>query len=123
MVNTKFIIINFASNFALAEKVYEHITTFMTNKMAHEKDNIVVEIVKDKDKNKTIKEIKETLQKYLDSDESYANHTISEFDNILTVGIPKSIFEISNSKFCEICGFQMSNEEELLVHRRCHGIF
>ncbi|MGD1834915.1 MAG: hypothetical protein ACPKQO_04260 [Nitrososphaeraceae archaeon] len=121
MVNTKFIIINFASNFILTQKVYEYISTFMTNKMTIEEDNIVIEIVKDK--NKTIKEIKQILQKYLNSDNIYENHKISEFDNILTVGIPKSIFDISNSKFCEICGFQMSNEEELLVHRRCHGIF
>jgi hypothetical protein len=43
-------------------------------------------------------------------------------ENILTVGIPKDIDEISNLLMCEICGWRVTTEEELLIHRRTHWI-
>ena len=123
MENTEFLIINFANNTTLAKKVYDYVSNILTNKMKLENDNIVIGLEKNNSNRTTKKEIKETLQKYLKSNEIYNDLQISEFDNVITIGIPKSIFEITDSKFCEICGFQMTNEEELLVHRRCHGIF
>ena len=82
---------------------------------------IVLSIFDEQDK-QVIKQIRSLLQEYLESFKIYKNHKIIELENILTVGIPKDIVEISNLVFCEICGYGMSSEEELLVHRRSHGM-
>jgi len=65
--------------------------------------------------------IKEILRNYLDS-HNLTRYQIIELENILTVGIPKNIDEISNLLMCEICGWRLTTEEELLVHRRTHWI-
>ncbi len=119
------LIINFAGDIDLANNIYNY---FISNSIIQEKieikieeDNIVLSVYNEQDK-KVIQQIRSLLQVYLDSFKIYKNHKIIELENILTVGIPKDIVEISNFVFCEICGYGMSSEEELLVHRRSHGI-
>ncbi|MGZ5470421.1 MAG: hypothetical protein ACXWE0_01985 [Nitrososphaeraceae archaeon] len=123
--NQNILIINFAGDIDLANNIYNY---FISNSIIKEKieitieeDNIVLSLFNEQDK-KVIKQIRSLLQEYLDSFKIYKNHKINELENILTVGIPKDIVEISNLVFCEICGYGMSSEEELLVHRRSHGI-
>ena len=118
-------IINFAGDIELAHNIYSY---FISNSIINEKieikieeDNVVISILNEQDK-KIIKQIMSLLQEYLDSFKIYKNHQITELENIITVGIPKDIADISNLVFCEICGYGMSSEEELLVHRRSHGI-
>ena len=118
-------IINCAGDIDLANNIYNY---FISNSIINEKieikieeDNLVISIFNEQDK-KAIKQIRSLLQEYLDSFKIYKNHQIMELENIITVGIPKDITEISNLVFCEICGYGMSSEEELLVHRRSHGI-
>ena len=123
MPNQNFLKINFAGDIILANNIYNY---FISNSIINEKvkledDNIIISINSEYDKN-VIKQIRSLLQEYLDSFKIYKNHKIIELENILTVGIPKDIVEISNLVFCEICGYGMSSEEELLVHRRSHGI-
>ena len=65
--------------------------------------------------------IKEILRNYLDA-HHLSRYKIMELENILTVGIPKKIEEISNLLMCEICGWRLNTEEELLIHRRTHWI-
>jgi hypothetical protein len=119
------LIINFAGDVDLTNDIYNY---FISNSIINEKieikieeDNIILSIFDEQDK-QVIKQIRSLLQEYLDSFKIYKNHKIIELENILTVGIPKDIVEISNLVFCEICGYGMSSEEELLVHRRSHGI-
>ena len=120
-------IINFAGDIDLANNIYN---SFISNSIINEKieikieeeDNLVISIFNVKDKKEVNKQIISLLQEYLDSFEIYKNHQIIELENIITVGIPKDIAEISTLVFCEICGYGMSTEEELLVHRRSHGI-
>ena len=123
--NQNILIINFSGDIDLANTIYNY---FISNSIINEKiaikieeDNVVISIFNEQDK-RVIKQIKSLLQEYLDSFKIYKNHKIIELENILTVGIPKDIVEISNLVFCEICGYGMSSEEELLVHRRSHGI-
>ena len=123
--NQNILIINFAGDIDLTNNIYNF---FISNSILNEKieikieeDNIVLSIFDKQDK-QVIKQIRSLLQEYLDSFKIYKNHKIIELENILTVGIPKDIVEISNLVFCEICGYGMSSEEELLVHRRSHGI-
>jgi hypothetical protein len=120
------LIINFSGDIDLANNIYNY---FISNSIKNEKieikieeDYLVISIFNEQDK-KAIKKIRSLLQEYLDSFKIYKNHKIIELENVITVGIPKDITEISNLVFCEICGYGMSSEEELLVHRRSHGIF
>lgn len=123
MPNQNFLKINFAGDIILANNIYNY---FISNSIINEKvkledDNIIISINSEYDKN-VIKQIRSLLQEYLNSFIIYKNHQIFELENIFTVGIPKDIVEISKLVFCEICGYGLSNEEELLVHRRTHGI-
>jgi len=123
--NQKIMIINFAGDTDLANNMYNYfISNSIINKKIEikiEEDNLVISIFNEQTK-KIDKQIRSLLQEYLDSFTTYRNYQISELENIITVGIPKDIAEISTLVFCEICGYGMSSEEELLVHRRSHGI-
>jgi len=123
--NQKILIINFAGDTDLANNMYNYfISNSIINKKIEikvEEDNLVISIFNEQTK-KIDKQIRSLLQEYLDSFTIYRNYQISELENIITVGIPKDIAEISTLVFCEICGYGMSSEEELLVHRRSHGI-
>lgn len=123
MHNQKIYKINFASDVALANNIYNY---FVSNSKLNEnikleEDNIIISTGREDD-GKVNKQIISILQEYLNSSKIYNNYQILEFDNVFTVGIPKDIVEISKFVFCEICGYGLSNEEELLVHRRSHGI-
>jgi hypothetical protein len=123
--NQKIMIINFAGDTDLANNMYNYfISNSIINKKIEikiEEDSLVISIFNEQTK-KIDKQIRSLLQEYLDSFTTYRNYQISELENIITVGIPKDIAEISTLVFCEICGYGMSSEEELLVHRRSHGI-
>jgi hypothetical protein len=123
MCNQNVLKINFAGDIILANNIYNHFISNSTinEKVKLEEDNIIISINREHDKN-VIKQIRSLLQEYLNSFIIYKNYQIFEFENIFTVGIPKDIVEISKLVFCEICGYGLSNEEELLVHRRSHGI-
>ena len=121
--NQNFLKINFAGDIKLTNNIYNHFisNSILNEKVKLEEDTILIPIDKENSKN-TIKHIKSLLQKYLNSFRGYENYKIFEFANVITVGIPKNIVEISKFVFCEICGYGLSNEEELLVHLRSHGI-
>jgi len=123
--NQKILIINFAGDTDLANNMYNYfISNSIINKKIEikiEEDNLVISIFNEQTK-KIDQQIRSLVQEYLDSFTTYRNYQISELENIITVGIPKDIAEISTLVFCEICGYGMSSEEELLVHRRSHGI-
>jgi hypothetical protein len=123
--NQKTLIINFAGDTDLANNMYNFfISNSIINKKIEikiEEDNLVISIFNEQTK-KIDQQIRSLVQEYLDSFTTYRNYQISELENIITVGIPKDIAEISTLVFCEICGYGMSSEEELLVHRRSHGI-
>ena len=117
-------IINFSGDIDLANNIYNYFisNSIINEKVKLEEDTIIMYIDREYDNN-VIKQIKLLLQEYLNSFKVYKNHRIFEFENIFIVGIPKDIAEISKLVFCEICGYGLSNEEELLVHRRSHGMF
>lgn len=123
MSNQNILKINFAGDINLTKNIYDYFisNTIVTEKVKVEEDTIIIPINSEDTKN-TIKQIKSLLLEYLNSFIIYMNYQIFEFANVITVGIPKDIVEISKLVFCEICGYGLSNEEELLVHRRSHGI-
>lgn len=123
MFNQNILKINFVGDITLANNIYNHFisNSIINEKVKLEEDNIIIFINREYDKN-VIKQIRSLLQEYLNSFIIYKNYQIFELGNVFTVGIPKDIVEISKLVFCEICGYGLSNEEELLVHRRSHGI-
>ena len=121
MVNVVNILINFAGDVFLAEAVKDYLSSkdfILDIHMTPNKDEISISI-QENNIRKGNKLIKEILRNYLD-EHNLTKYNVSEFENILTVGIPKKIEEISNLLMCEICGWRLNTEEELLIHRRTH---
>lgn len=121
MVNVVDILINFAGDVFLAEAVKDHLLSkgfILDIHMTPNKDEISISI-QENNIRKGNNMIKEILRNYLD-EHNLTKYNVSEFENILTVGIPKKIEEISNLLMCEICGWRLNTEEELLIHRRTH---
>ena len=123
LVNMPYIVINFAGDVLLAQAVKSYLSyqdVVSSIHMIPEGDEISVSLEKNNERNGN-RLIKEILRNYLDS-HNLTRYKIMELENILTVGIPKKIEEISNLLMCEICGWRLNTEEELLVHRRTHWI-
>lgn len=121
MVNVVDILINFAGDVFLAEAVKDYLSSkgfILDIQMTPNKDEISISI-QENNIRKGNNLIKEILRNYLD-EHNLTKYNVSEFENILTVGIPKKIEEISNLLMCEICGWRLNTEEELLIHRRTH---
>jgi hypothetical protein len=117
------IIINFAGDVLLAQAVKSYLSSHEVVSsiyMIPEGDEMSISLEKNNERNGN-RLIKEILRNYLDS-HNLTRYEIMELENILTVGIPKKIEEISNLLMCEICGWRLNTEEELLVHRRTHWI-
>ena len=123
LVDMENIVINFAGDILLAQAVKNYLTSqkvVSTIFTEYETDELSVSLDEDNKRN-GMRIIKEILRNYLDS-HNLTRHQIIQLENILTVGIPKKIEEISNLLMCEICGWRLNTEEELLVHRRIHWI-
>lgn len=117
------IVINFAGDVLLAQAVKSYLTSHKsvsTIYMTPENDELSI-FFQENNKKNGMKIIKEILRNYLDA-HNLSRYQIIQLENILTVGIPKRIEEISGLLMCEICGWRLNTEEELLVHRRIHWI-
>ena len=118
----EYIVINFAGDVLLAQAVKDYLTSqkvVSTIYMVPETDELSISF--EENKRNGMKIIKEILRNYLEV-HNLSRYQIIQLENILTVGIPKRIEEISNLLMCEICGWRINTEEELLVHRRIHWI-
>jgi hypothetical protein len=116
------ILINFAGDVLLAQAVKRYLSTQNVVSSIYvmpEGDEISISLDKIEGSGNML--IKEILRNYLDS-HNLTRYRIMELENILTIGIPKKIEEISNLVMCEICGWRLNTEEELLIHRRTHWI-
>ena len=123
LINLAYIVINFAGDVLLAQAVKSYLSSqdvVSSIYMILESDEISISLEKNNQRNGK-RLIKEILRNYLDA-HHLSRYKIMELENILTVGIPKKIEEISNLLMCEICGWRLNTEEELLVHRRTHWI-
>lgn len=123
MENVVDILINFAGDVFLAEAVKDYLSSkgiILDIHMTPNRDEISISI-QENNIRKGNNLIKEILRNYLD-EHNLTKYNVTEFENILTVGIPKEIEDISNLQMCEICGWRLNTEEELLVHRRTHWI-
>ena len=117
--------ISFAGDEILAQDVYRYLLSRFGFSSYINTEIIEDEIRITLNKNADMKEFKKLLQQvmhdYLQSN-NLIRYRITEFNNVLVVGIPKNIDDISNFLMCEICGWRVTTEEELLTHRRTHWI-
>lgn len=123
MVNVVDILINFAGDVFLAKAVKDYLSSkgfILDIHTTPNKDEISISIQENNIRKGNML-IKETLRNYLD-EHNLTKYNVTEFENILTMGIPKEIEDISNLLMCEICGWRVNTEEELLIHRRTHWI-
>lgn len=67
-------------------------------------------------------DIKKLLHDFIQSDPKLLGdrYSITEFDDLFVVGIPKSLDEMTVN--CEMCGYIASGEEDLIIHKRMHGL-
>lgn len=117
------ILINFAGDVFLAKAVKDYLSSkgfILDIHMTPNNDEISISI-QENNVRKGNNLIKEILRNYLD-EHNLTKYNVTEFENILTVGIPKEIEDISTLLMCEICGWRVNTEEELLIHRRTHWI-
>ena len=123
MVNVVDILINFAGDVLLSEAVKDYLSSkgFILNiHIMPSGDEISISMKEYNTRNGNIL-IKEILRNYLD-EHNLTKYKVTEFQNIFIVGIPKKLEDISNLLMCEICGWRLNTEEELLIHRRTHWI-
>jgi hypothetical protein len=121
-------IISFAGDENLAKGLFKHIATSqiaLNNDIASDLSGDEIRIFfkgnRNSDMNRAKKIIELMIKSYLVL-QKLAGHKVTQLDNILTVGIPKELDDISSLKMCEICGWRVTTEEELLIHRRTHWI-
>lgn len=117
------IIISCAGDNELARKIND----YLMDRIAPSKETIYislsedeVEIVLEKlgvSKN----DIRKILHEFIKSNPDLANYySITEFDDLFVVGIPKSLDEMTVN--CEMCGYIALSEEDLNIHKRTHGL-
>lgn len=65
-------------------------------------------------------EMRKSLAKFQASNADLVGYSITEFEHVFTIGIPHSLDKVILS--CEMCGYLAHNEDELIIHKRIHGL-
>jgi hypothetical protein len=117
------IVINCAGDNELARKINDYLLA----KITQSNDTIYISLSEDEleivlEKLEVSKaNIRKLLKDFIESDPALADHySITEFEDMFVVGIPKSIDEMIVN--CEMCGYIASSEEDLNIHKRTHGL-
>ena len=118
------LVINCAGDNELARKIND----YLMDRIVPSKDTIYISFLEDEveivlEKLGVSKDdIRKLLHEFIKSNpELLDNYSITEFnDNVFVVGIPKSLDEMAVN--CEMCGYIASSEEDLIIHKRTHGL-
>jgi hypothetical protein len=118
------IVISCAGDNGLARKIND----YLMDKITQSHDTIYisryedeVEIVLEK-LGVSRDDVKKLLHDFIKSDPNLLadRYSITEFDDLFVVGIPKSLDDLTVN--CEMCGYIASSEEDLIIHKRTHGL-
>jgi hypothetical protein len=117
------IVINCVGDNELARKIND----YLMDRIVPSKDTIYIshsedelEIVLEK-LGVSRDDIRMMLHDFIKSDpELTDSYSITEFEDMFVVGIPKSLDEMIVN--CEMCGYIASSEEDLNIHKRTHGL-
>ena len=117
------VVISCAGDEELSRKINDYLMEKITQ--SHDTTYILlsedeIEIVLDK-LGVSKEDIRKLLHEFIKSSAELADHySITEFDDVFVVGIPKSLDEMTVN--CEMCGYIASSEEDLIIHKRTHGL-
>jgi uncharacterized ferredoxin-like protein len=117
------IMISCAGDNELARKIND----YLMDKITQSHDTIYISLLEDEVEivleklGVSREDIGKLLNVFIKSNPELADsYSITEFDNVFVVGIPKSIDEMTVN--CEMCGYIASSEEDLIIHKRTHGL-
>lgn len=117
------ILISCAGDNELARKVND----YLMNRIAPSKDTIYISFSEDEVEivlerlGVSKDDIRKILREFIKSNPDLVDYySITEFDDLFVVGIPKSLNEMTIN--CEMCGYIASSEEDLNIHKRTHGL-
>ena len=117
------LVINCAGDNELARKIND----YLIGRIVPSKDTIYISLLEDEVEIVLEKlgvsrdEIMKLLHEFIKSNpELLDNYSITEFDDVLVVGILKSLDEMTVN--CEMCGYIAPSEEDLILHKRTHGL-
>jgi hypothetical protein len=117
------IVISCAGDNELARKVND----YLTDRIAPSKDTIYISLSEDEVEIVLEKlgvsrdDIRKLLHEFIESNPDLAdNYSITDFEDVFVVGILKGLDEMTAN--CEMCGYIASSEEDLIIHKRTHGL-
>jgi uncharacterized ferredoxin-like protein len=117
------IVVNCAGDNELARKIHD----CLEDRIVQSKDTIYISLSEDEVEivlerlGVSRDDIRKILHDFIKSDPDLADHySITEFEDVFVVGIPKRLDEMAVN--CEMCGYIASSEEDLIVHKRTHGL-
>ena len=117
------IVINCAGDNELARKIND----YLIDRIIPSKDTIYITLSEDEveiilEKLGVSKDdIRKLMNEFMKSNPELADsYSVTEFEDMFVVGIPKSLDEMTVN--CEICGYIASSEEDLIIHKRTHGL-
>jgi len=118
------IVISCAGDKELAKKIND----YLIDKISPSIDTIYISISQDElelvlEKLGLSREvIKNLLHDYIKSDPNLLadGYSVTEFDDLFVIGIPKSLDDLAVN--CEMCGYIASDEDDLIIHKRTHGL-
>jgi uncharacterized ferredoxin-like protein len=103
------------------------INDYLMDKITQSHDTIYISLLEDEVEivleklGVSREDIGKLLNVFIKSNPELADsYSITEFDNVFVVGIPKSVDEMTVN--CEMCGYIASSEEDLIIHKRTHGL-
>jgi hypothetical protein len=117
------IVISCAGDNELARKIND----YLEDRIVRSKDTIYISLSEDEVEITLEKlgvskdDVKKILYDFIKSDPELADrYSLTEFDDVFIVGIPKSLDEMTIN--CEMCRYIASGEEDLIIHKRTHGL-
>ena len=117
------LVINCAGDNELARKIND----YLMDRIVPSKDTIYISFLEDEVEIVLEKlglsrdDIRKLLHEFIESNPELAdNYSITDFEDVFVVGIPKSLDDMTVN--CEICGYIASSEEDLIIHKRTHGL-
>ena len=111
------IIVSCAGDTQLAEKL----GTFLLSKSVDVSIKIDEIAIETDAQNIKSADVRNLLTEFLATNSDLTQHSITELGDLFTVGISQSIDKVVLS--CEMCGYLAHDEDEMIIHKRIHGLF
>ncbi|HEV8386681.1 MAG TPA: hypothetical protein VGQ03_03570 [Nitrososphaera sp.] len=106
------IVVSCAGDTSLATRLLEHLARF-SFEVKVDTDEIIVSGI-------SLDQMRHTLEDFLSANSDLSRHTLTEFEDIFTIGIMRSIDDLLIR--CETCGYIAHHEDEMMIRKRIHAL-